>query len=152
MIFQFPLSSFPFDNGQIGYDHFQLYLHTQGLHWSDPAMINRPASKWQQQISALPPEEMLRALVDAGFGGLLIDLKLNGPGERALVRRALEVTDAQPIFDGATRLFFDLRGYGERCRSYTGREPRARDGTEPVDASSPEPNTQRSGHSEQEER
>jgi hypothetical protein len=152
MIFQLPLSSFPFDNGQIGYDHFHLYLHTHGLHWSDPAMINRPASKWQQQVSALPPEEMLRALVDAGFGGLLIDLKLNGPGERALVQRALEVTDAQPIYDGATRLFFDLRGYGERWRSCTGREPRVLDGTAPVDASSPGLKTPGSTHSEQEER
>jgi phosphoglycerol transferase len=147
MIFQFPLSAFPFDNGKIGYDHFQLYLHTHGLHWSDPTMINRPACQWQMRIAALPPEEMLRALVEAGFGGLLVDVKMNDPKERELVRYATELTNAPPLYDGTTRYLFDLRGYDTHRESHPRQEPTSRDRTQPVVPASLETHT-RSGPSD----
>jgi phosphoglycerol transferase len=132
MIFQLPLSNFPFDDGRIGYDHFHLYLHTHGLRWSDPAMYNRPSRIWQGRVSDLPPEEMLSALLEAGFGGLLVDLKLNNPKEGELVRYVMERTDAPPLHDGTTRYFFDLRGCDPHRQSHPRQEPSSRDRTQPV--------------------
>jgi hypothetical protein len=147
MILQLPVSAFPFDNGKIGYDHFQLYLHTHGLHWSDPAMINRPAWNWQVQNSALPPEGLLRALVETGFGGLLVDLKMNDPKERELVRYVTERTNTPPLYDGTTRYFFDLRGYDPHRESHPRQEPSSRDRTQPAIPASLESHTH-SGPSE----
>jgi phosphoglycerol transferase len=147
MIFQLPLSNFPFDDGRIGYDHFHLYLHTHGLHWSDPAMGNRPVRVWQGRVSQLPPEEMMPALVEAGFGGLLIDLKMNEAKERELVRYATEHTEAPPLYDGATRYFFDLRRYDPNRKAHPLHETPSREKTQPVVPASLESNA-RSGPSD----
>jgi hypothetical protein len=122
-VFCMPLSAFPFDNGQIGYAHLQAYLHTHGLRWSDPAMRNRSAAVWQQEVATQPVEQMLRMLVEAGFGALLLDEKSNQPQDRLLLRRVTELTRTQPIYDGGTRYFFDLRLFAQRVKaSYTPEE------------------------------
>jgi phosphoglycerol transferase len=116
MVFQYPLSSFPYDNGQIGYSHMHMYLHTTGLRWSDPSMLYRRGSVWQQTVVDQKPEPMLRTLALAGFGGLLIDTRLNRPQDLELLKTATELTKVEPIHDGGTRYFFDLRPYAGRLR------------------------------------
>jgi phosphoglycerol transferase len=117
MIFQWPVSSFPFDDGQMGYHHFHVYLHTHGLRFSAPAMANRRAAAWQQGLVSRSPEDFLDALACAGFDGLLIDLRLNRPEDQDLFRRTGESTGGQLLDDGGTRHFFDLRGFRQKLKS-----------------------------------
>jgi hypothetical protein len=115
-VFALPLSAFPFDNGQIGYGHLHLYLHTTGLRWSDPAMRNRRAAAWHEEVAARPPAEMLETLALAGFGGILLDVRLNRPCDHELLRAVTALCAVEPVFDGRGRYFFDLRPYAERLR------------------------------------
>jgi len=70
------------------YEHARGYLHTNSLIWSFGAMKGREADTWQQQVSALPVDELLRRVVLMGFDGLLVDQRgyaITKEGNRAAV-------------------------------------------------------------------
>jgi phosphoglycerol transferase len=75
-IFELPFMTFPEGppiNGLQGYDPVRLYLHSQHLRWSFPTMRGRPGDSWAADVSRLEPLRMVKALKDAGFGGILLD-------------------------------------------------------------------------------
>jgi phosphoglycerol transferase len=75
-IFQLPCVPFPEDlgcHGMAPYSHTRAYYATRTLRWSYGAMKGRPADRWQQQVIALPPDDMARTLIDAGFSGIYLD-------------------------------------------------------------------------------
>ncbi len=115
--FMLPLSSFPFDDGKIGYDHFQAYLHTNGMRWSDPAMLNRRPSTWHQTVAAKSIPEMLRDLSIAGFDAIWIDDQLKAGPEASLIQYLESVVGIQPLFDGKSRYVFDVRDHFAKLAS-----------------------------------
>jgi phosphoglycerol transferase len=116
-VFQLPANPFPIAPAPFYYSDLEPYLHTQGLRWSYPAMISRRAEPYHRWLERQPPERLLNELARAGFGGLLLDTRLDRPRDRELLRRVGELTGQGPLHDGGTRYYFDLRGYGERLRS-----------------------------------
>jgi hypothetical protein len=120
MFFMLPLSTFPFDDGQIGYQHMNLYLHSDGLRWSDPAMLFRRPSDWQKNIAAANPSDMVRALAIAGFQGILIDDRLHRAEDQPLLTYLRNEIDDSPLHDQESRYVFDLRPfYQELCDKVT---------------------------------
>ncbi len=115
--FMLPLSCFPFDDGKIGYEHFRAYLHTHGMRWSNPAMLNRRPANWQQAVADKPAPEMLRDLCLAGFDAIWIDHRQGAKPEEDLIQYLKEITKAEPLFDGKSRYVFDLRMYFAELKS-----------------------------------
>jgi phosphoglycerol transferase len=116
MVFQLPTAVFPFSDGKMDYDHFHAYLHTHGLRWSEPAMANRPPDTWREWVTRQPPDQVLRTLALAGFGGVLLDVRLGRPEDKALFEKLSAASGAPPVHDGGTRYVFDLRGYAAGLR------------------------------------
>jgi phosphoglycerol transferase len=77
MIFQLPYQPFPEGEAPPGglslsYLTLRPYLHSRSLRWSSPAMRGRSVDAWAARVSALPAAELVRAVSDAGFDGILI--------------------------------------------------------------------------------
>jgi hypothetical protein len=108
MIFQLPLQSFPEQN----YDHLKGYLHSNKLRWSFGAMRKRYAGDWQEWISKLPTEEMIKIAALAGFSGVYIDRVLY-PDKGAKIESDLSsLLQSKPLVSRDQRLlFFNLTEY-----------------------------------------
>jgi phosphoglycerol transferase len=75
-IFELPFMTFPEGPGinrVETYDPVRLYVHSHHLRWSFPTMRGRPGDRWALDTSRLDPFRMVKALKDAGFGGILLD-------------------------------------------------------------------------------
>jgi phosphoglycerol transferase len=120
MIFQLPVVPFP-ENPRVGkmfdYDHARGYLHSQTLRWSYGAMKGRASEAWQKMIAAKPAEELIEAIVLAGFQGLY--LNRNGYDQRPSQpeSEAGGIVGAPCLVSNDGKLvFFDLRDYEKRLR------------------------------------
>jgi len=71
MIFELPFGTFP--ESIDDYDLVRPYLHSRTLRWSYPAMRGREGDTWARNLSALRPADLLVALRQSGFSGILID-------------------------------------------------------------------------------
>jgi len=127
MIFQLPYMPFP-ENDPIhrlsNYDHLLGYLHSRTLRWSYASIRGRATDAWEGEVAGKPVDQMVNALVFAGFSGIYFDRF--GYGEESVslesqLRQALGVT---PIASSDDRLlFFNLGTATARLRSkYTSAE------------------------------
>jgi phosphoglycerol transferase len=118
MVFQLPYAEFPEASRAPGrrigdYDMLQPYFHSTTLRWSYPTMMGRPDDAWYQKMSLRPAPQMIAALVDAGFAGILITRRgfpgiASAPPEiEVAIQRELGATP-QVTGDGWFA-FFDLR-------------------------------------------
>jgi phosphoglycerol transferase len=115
--FMLPLSDFPFSDNRIGYEHFLAYLHTDGMKWSNPAMLFRRSANWQKAMVNLPPEELTRTLILAGFAGIYIDHRFAEARESALMEYLNAAVKTPPIHDGKVRYVYDLRDLKQQMLS-----------------------------------
>ncbi|HEY8504046.1 MAG TPA: hypothetical protein VIL46_05650, partial [Gemmataceae bacterium] len=121
MVFQLPYAHYPEHTGQhrMGhYAHLRLYLHSASLRWSFGAMRGREVDQWQQRVASQPPEEMLKALVLAGFGGLTIDRRGYADSASGLEAEVRRLLGAEPVVspDGE-RAFYPLGEFARRLRA-----------------------------------
>jgi phosphoglycerol transferase len=119
-VFQLPYLPFPesrpvFGLGDSG--HFAGYVHSDDLRWSYASMRGRKAD-WQATLADRPINEVVPAIVAAGFEGLWIDR--SGYSDRAAsatadLREVLGYGPAAERADGQA-LFWDLRAYAADLR------------------------------------
>jgi phosphoglycerol transferase len=120
MIFQLPAMQFPETPGlnkMTTYDLVRGYLHSETLRWSYPAMKGEAADVWQQMVATMPPADMLRVLVCAGFSGLYIDrfgYVDNGNEMEVKVSRLL---GEGPVVANSRLLFFSFERYRAALRN-----------------------------------
>jgi phosphoglycerol transferase len=117
MVFQLPQILYP-ETGSTGklidYDHFRVYLQSRSLRWSYGAMKGRPASLWQATVAAMPQDQMVRTLVDAGFSGIYFDRDAFADDGQKLEADLRQLLAAAPLQSGDGKmLFFDLTAYGQ---------------------------------------
>ncbi len=112
MIFQLPFMEYP-EAGNIrdllDYDHFKVYLHSNGIRWSYGAMKGRESSEWNRFASSLPIEEMVKALSAANYSGIQIDRNGYTKTEwKDLENTLSNILRVKPIISQNDRLvFFD---------------------------------------------
>jgi phosphoglycerol transferase len=115
-VFELPYMDFPEPPPRVrmgGYEPLRPYLHSQALRWSYPAMRGRPGDTWARDLSEREPRRMVDSLIEAGFGGILIDR--DGYGDRACVLEAAfrAALGSDPLVSQDNRLaFFSL----SRCK------------------------------------
>jgi phosphoglycerol transferase len=113
MIFQLPFVPYPEVRAphHMGtYDHARGYLHSRTLRWSYGAMKGRPTSRWQQDLAALPPEEMIRELENAGFQGIYVDRNGYADNAAALEAELTRLLGGPAVESPNNRLvYYDLR-------------------------------------------
>jgi phosphoglycerol transferase len=111
MVFQLPHIGFPLDAGQYKInvnDNARAYLHSHSLRWSWGNIDGRN-NDWPKKVAALPLPEFLRAIIRAGFEGLLIDRY--GYVDTKLESEVRDDLGSPPKIDHGDRwVFFDLRG------------------------------------------
>lgn len=85
MIYQMPYMRYP-ENGGINnmadYAHMVGYLHSNHLRWSYGSVVGRAGDQWSQAVNALPLEEQIPTIRDAGFAGIYVDWNAYLPDER----------------------------------------------------------------------
>jgi phosphoglycerol transferase len=115
MIFQLPCMAFPESrpiHNMMDYDHFRGYLHSRTLRWSYGAVKGRRWAAWQAKVGALSVEQVVPAVVAAGFRGLWLDRYGYRDGGAKAEASLCRLLRAQPLRSGNRRwLFFDLRAY-----------------------------------------
>lgn len=142
MVFQLPNTRFPEVPPVLDkpvYDELRGYLHSRTLRWSSGAMRGRPQALWGEQIGSqidllhadsggrrnlsFKPrslQEVLDALVLAGFSGIYIDRHGLQDGGNNIVTRLQALLDTAPIENGDRHLaFFNLTRYAQRLRAST---------------------------------
>jgi hypothetical protein len=115
MVFQLPIVPYPeaapvYDLKD--HDHLRAYLHTRHVHWSYGAIRGRENERWQVYAAALPPDRMVRLLIDAGFAGIYVNR--SGFADRAarLEQSLRSVLGAAPLASAdGDMLFFNLMPY-----------------------------------------
>jgi len=117
MVFQLPYAEFP-EGGRVpgrrigDYDMLQPYFHSKTLRWSYPTMLGRTGDAWDRRVSLLPAPQLIASLVDAGFGGILINRRgFPGSGSAASeLERELEreLGAAPRVTDDGWFAFFEL--------------------------------------------
>jgi hypothetical protein len=111
MIFQLPYDPFPESppvNGMPDYDELRGYLHSKELRWSYGAMKGRPTDRWLAEVSAQPPDEMLRTIAQRGFAGVYIERE--GYADHAVTLEAALrfLLNTEPLVDEGGLSFFAL--------------------------------------------
>lgn len=115
MIWQIPYAQYP--EGPLVYHHaaypaLRFYLHSQTLRWSVGAMNGREGDAWQKKIAALPLDEQLQAVAEAGFRGIQV-ARRGYPDDGAQVETQLrERLQVEPIVsEDKLDSFFPLDAY-----------------------------------------
>jgi phosphoglycerol transferase len=123
-IFQLPYMPFPEStpvHDMHDYEHFRGYLHSRSLRWSYGAMKGRPGGLWYRDMSAKPPEELLKGLALAGFGGITINRAGYEDGGTFIDNELRRLLGRDPITSAdGWLLFFDISEYARRLRSTLG--------------------------------
>ncbi len=120
-VFQLPYMPFPESTSvheMKDYEHFRCYLHSRSLRWSYGAMKGRPGGIWDRDMGAKPPEDLLKGLALAGFGGITINRAGYPDGGTALDNELRRLLGSDPIAsEDGWLLFFDLTEYARRLHS-----------------------------------
>ena len=85
-VFQLPYVPFPeagMTQALPDYEHLRGYLHSTNLRWSYGAMKGSPDASWAEQTAALPPDQMVAALKQRGFGAVWFDERGYGSSAQA---------------------------------------------------------------------
>jgi phosphoglycerol transferase len=111
-IFQLPYISYPETSPVLGIDYYEPvrpYLHSRTLRWSYAAMRGREADLWQRRVVTEPPQQMVRTLCFAGFGGIWVDRAGYADRGRSLEAEFTKATGAPPLVNRKERwAFFNL--------------------------------------------
>jgi phosphoglycerol transferase len=120
-VFQLPMVCFPESTpvgGVASYDHFRGYLHSRRLCWSFGCMKGRSGDRWYQAAAKLPPDEMLKQLVSAGFSGVYVNRTGYPDGGAALEADLTRLLGAAPeVSRDGCRSFFKLVDYARPEKS-----------------------------------
>ena len=107
------------------YEHFKLYLVSQKLRWSYPALSNQQLG-WQVAAAALDPKQLPYQLAHEGFSAIVIDrngYEDNGAAITADVRAA--VSDGALIAQTDRYVAFDIRALANALDAAAPRLPSA---------------------------
>lgn len=104
MIYQYPHSQYLSDSKYYGWGSFsqlRLYLHSNGLRWSNGASKNSPVENWHERIANLPITNLIAEVEAAGFRGFVVDRAVVPQNEyrkvrEALINQGLEVSEDIP--------------------------------------------------------
>jgi phosphoglycerol transferase len=127
MIFQLPYMPFP-ENVPIyklyDYDHLLGYLHSHTLRWSYAAIRGRETDAWLKDVSGKSGDQLVNALVFAGFSGIYVDRFGYGDRGASLDSQLRQSLGVMPITSSDGRLFFfSLANADARLRAkYTSTE------------------------------
>ena len=119
-VFQLPYHKYP-EAGPVrsmsDYQLFAGYLNSSKLHWSYGGMKGQKSDKWNEIVSSLPTEKMVRAIVQSGFRGIYIDSRAYTSEELQELFTSIEsvLTNEKPIVSENKLLYFyNLYGYVEK--------------------------------------
>jgi phosphoglycerol transferase len=113
MIFELPYAAFPgqvpSNTAMIGYDELKGYLHSSSLRWSGGAMIGRPDDLWIRHVSGEPADQMVAAIMAAGFAGIWIDRYGYADRGASIESQIQKVVGREPLVsENGRRSFFLL--------------------------------------------
>lgn len=119
-VFQLPYHKFP-EAGPVrnmsDYQLFAGYLNSSKLRWSYGGMKGRESDKWNEIVSSLPTEKMIRAIVQSGFRGIYIDSRAYTDEEMRDLCLNIEsvLNDEKPIVsENGFLYFYNLYPYLEK--------------------------------------
>jgi phosphoglycerol transferase len=125
LIFQLPYIPFPEStpvSRMNDYDLLRGYLHSDHLRWSYGTVRGREENAWLRQLAALPTEELLDALVWAGFHGIYIDRHGFDDDGQEIERQLSLRLQERPLDSADHRLaFYALTNHRERVARDTPR-------------------------------
>ncbi|HZD33515.1 MAG TPA: hypothetical protein VE779_17855 [Candidatus Angelobacter sp.] len=115
MIFELPYAAFPgqapSNTDMQGFDELKGYLHSSSLRWSGGAMIGRPDDLWIRHISGEPADQMVAAIMAAGFSGIWIDRYGYADHGGSIESQIQKVLGREPLVsENGRRSFFLLGG------------------------------------------
>jgi len=91
------------------YSHFRAYLHSKDLRWSYGTIKGRQGDRWQRMVANMPVDDMLKALSQAGFGGIYIDTYGFEDGGTKLISEVKEALKTEPLVSDNRRFcFFEM--------------------------------------------
>jgi phosphoglycerol transferase len=138
LVYQFPYFSFP-EHGPTeqlaDYDLLLPYLHSSSIRWSYGAMKGRRADAWLARIAAMPTEQAVDTLAEAGFSGIYVARK-GYADSGAQLEVALESLLGRPAAVSATgdASFFTLMRHASRLRATLGTQEFRRRGADALDS------------------
>ncbi len=120
MVLQLPYVPFPESrvNGTLDSDPLRMYLHSDGLRWSNGGIKGRPAADWADQVSDLPGEKIAAVGAVAGFSAAVVDT-LAYEDNGAAVQTGLARAVGPAVFTSADERFvyYSLAGVLDRLRA-----------------------------------
>jgi phosphoglycerol transferase len=100
-VFELPYMPFPEPGGPLvkmqDYEPLRGYLHSSALRWSYGAQKGRSVDAWQRTTAALPPAEMVRALLGAGFDAVWVDRNGYADNGAAIEAELARITGSRPL-------------------------------------------------------
>lgn len=118
MIFQLPYHQYPESGSVNNMADYQLltgYIHSKNLKWSYGGMKGRKSDLWNQKVSALDTESMVKTISIAGFEGIYIDKKAYSEVDyNTLEQKLIEILQIDPIYSENKQLaFFNMTQYNK---------------------------------------
>lgn len=125
MVFQFPYHKFP--EGGLGPQDYQLfkgYLHSKKVKWSFGGYRGRKSDNWNEMVTSLPMEQLLKKIILVGFNGIYIDRSMYKNKEYVIIENEIEnITKAKPyVSDDNKLVFFNLIDYSNTIKSKYNKE------------------------------
>ena len=125
MVFQFPYHKFP--EGGLGPQDYQLfkgYLHSKKVKWSFGGYRGRKSDNWNEMVTSLPMEQLLKKIILVGFNGIYIDRSMYKNKEYVIIENEIEnITKAKPyVSDDNKLVFFNLIDYSNTIKSKYSKE------------------------------
>lgn len=121
MIFQLPYHQYPESGIVNNMNDYQLltgYLHSTNLRWSYGGMKGRKSDLWNQRVSALDTELMVKTISVAGFEGIYIDKRAySEENYNILEQKLIEILQIKPIYSENNQLsFFNMTRYNKNYK------------------------------------
>ncbi len=115
MIYQVPYALFPeapMVHQHHSYAGIRFYLHSNCLRWSAGTMHGREGDQWNQKVAALPLQEQLQTVAEAGFKGIQVARRGYVDGGKEIEQQLREQLGVEPIVsDDQQDSFFPLQQY-----------------------------------------
>ncbi|MBB2182844.1 hypothetical protein H0486_08145 [Lachnospiraceae bacterium MD1] len=122
MIFQLPYHQYP-ESGPVNamndYHLFTGYIHSKNLKWSYGGMKGRISDLWNQKISSLDIQSMVKYISIVGFEGIYIDKRAYTIEDYTqLENELMNILDTEPIYSENEQLcFFNMRDFNKEYYS-----------------------------------
>lgn len=115
MVYQIPYVQYP--EGPLVHNHgaypaLRFYLHSNSLRWSAGAMHGREGADWQEKTAALPLDDQLAVVAEAGFQGIQVARRGYADGGKEVEEQLRARLRVEPIVsDDEQDSFFPLQQY-----------------------------------------